>query len=111
MAIRTGLTALSRSRYRLRRFSRTPLGSRKFGITRFVQVQNQFLAGFDLFDIFNFVPVGYVLPGKVVAAGDLPGVVSRLRDIGVYRVEPDSAGFTDNTTGLLGRETLESVSD
>jgi uncharacterized protein YhbP (UPF0306 family) len=32
---------------------------------------------------------------------------SRLRGIGVYRVEPEKAGFTDNTSGVFGRETLE----
>jgi uncharacterized protein YhbP (UPF0306 family) len=33
----------------------------------------------------------------------------KLKDIGVYRVDPTKAGFTDNTTGFFGRETLEPV--
>jgi uncharacterized protein YhbP (UPF0306 family) len=33
----------------------------------------------------------------------------KLGDIGVYRVEPIRAAFTDNTTGFFGRETLELV--
>ena len=37
----------------------------------------------------------------------VPGATARLRDIGVYRVEPERAGFTDNTSGVFGRETLE----
>jgi uncharacterized protein YhbP (UPF0306 family) len=36
-----------------------------------------------------------------------PGVAPRLRDVAVYRVELESAAFTDNTSGLFGRETLE----
>jgi uncharacterized protein YhbP (UPF0306 family) len=36
-----------------------------------------------------------------------PGLAARLRDIGVYRVRPDRVGFTDNTSGVFGRETLE----
>jgi uncharacterized protein YhbP (UPF0306 family) len=36
-----------------------------------------------------------------------PGLATRLRDVGVYRVELDRAGFTDNTCGVFGRETLE----
>ena len=36
-----------------------------------------------------------------------PGTTARLRDIGVYQVEPHRAGFTDNTSGVFGRETLE----
>lgn len=31
----------------------------------------------------------------------------KMRDIGVYQVEPQKAGFTDNTSGVFGRETLE----
>jgi uncharacterized protein YhbP (UPF0306 family) len=30
-----------------------------------------------------------------------------IRDIGVYRVEPERVAFTDNTTGVFGREVLE----
>jgi uncharacterized protein YhbP (UPF0306 family) len=33
----------------------------------------------------------------------------KLGDIGVYRVEPERAAFTDNTCGVFGRETLELV--
>jgi uncharacterized protein YhbP (UPF0306 family) len=36
-----------------------------------------------------------------------PGLSTRLRDIGVYRVEPERVGFTDNICGVFGRETLE----
>ena len=36
-----------------------------------------------------------------------PMARGRLRDIGVYLVEPERAGFTDNTRGLFGRETLD----
>jgi uncharacterized protein YhbP (UPF0306 family) len=35
----------------------------------------------------------------------------KLSDIGVYRIEPDRAGFTDNTSGVFGRETLELVGE
>ncbi len=34
---------------------------------------------------------------------------ARLRDIAVYRVSPERVSFTDNTSGLFGRETLELV--
>ena len=34
---------------------------------------------------------------------------AKMRDIGVYRVDPEKAGFTDNTSGVFGRETLELV--
>lgn len=36
-----------------------------------------------------------------------PAYAARLRGIGVYRVEPESLGLTDNTSGVFGRETLE----
>jgi uncharacterized protein YhbP (UPF0306 family) len=36
-----------------------------------------------------------------------PGLAARLRDIGVYRVEAKTVAFTDNTSGVFGRETLE----
>lgn len=36
-----------------------------------------------------------------------PKLVTRLKDTGVYRVEVDKAGFTDNTSGLFGRQTLD----
>ncbi len=35
------------------------------------------------------------------------GLGRQLRDIAVYRVEPERFGFTDNTSGLFGRETLQ----
>jgi uncharacterized protein YhbP (UPF0306 family) len=40
-----------------------------------------------------------------------PASAARMRDMGVYRVEPDRAAFTDNTCGVFGRETLELVSE
>jgi uncharacterized protein YhbP (UPF0306 family) len=40
-----------------------------------------------------------------------PGTAARLRGLGVYRVEPRRAGFTDNTSGVFGRETLELARD
>lgn len=36
-----------------------------------------------------------------------PELMLRLRDLGVYRVEPEKAAFTDNTSGVFGRDTLE----
>ncbi len=36
-----------------------------------------------------------------------PGQVEALRDIGVYRVVPERAAFTDNSTGVFGREMLK----
>ena len=36
-----------------------------------------------------------------------PELTARLRDLGVYRFEPERAAFTDNTSGVFGRETLE----
>jgi len=33
-------------------------------------------------------------------------LVPRLKGVAVYRIEPERAGFTDNTSGLFGRETL-----
>ena len=38
---------------------------------------------------------------------DQPDLAELIRDIGVYRIEPDRAAFTDNTTGVFGREMLE----
>ena len=38
-----------------------------------------------------------------------PGLADLLRDMGVYRVVPSRAAFTDNTTGVFGREILELV--
>jgi uncharacterized protein YhbP (UPF0306 family) len=36
-----------------------------------------------------------------------PDLTELFRDIGVYRVEPVRAAFTDNRTGVFGREVLE----
>lgn len=36
-----------------------------------------------------------------------PHLAKLIRDIGVYRVEPRRVAFTDNTTGVFGREVLE----
>lgn len=36
-----------------------------------------------------------------------PGAMEMIRNIGVYRVAPHRAAFTDNTTGVFGREILE----
>jgi len=36
-----------------------------------------------------------------------PGSLHGLRGIGVYRLEPDGLGLTDNTAGVFGRETLD----
>jgi uncharacterized protein YhbP (UPF0306 family) len=36
-----------------------------------------------------------------------PDLKARVRDLGVYRVEPVRAAFTDNMSGVFGRETLE----
>lgn len=38
-----------------------------------------------------------------------PGSITRLQDIGVYRMEAKRAALTDNTRGLFGRETVELV--
>ncbi len=38
-----------------------------------------------------------------------PRLAEVARTIGVYRVEPCRAAFTDNTTGVFGREVLELV--
>jgi len=35
----------------------------------------------------------------------------RLREVAVYRVEPERIGLTDNTSGLFGRETLDLTRD
>ena len=40
-----------------------------------------------------------------------PGLAARLREIGIYRVDPERAGYTDNTSGVFGRETLELMPD
>jgi uncharacterized protein YhbP (UPF0306 family) len=40
-----------------------------------------------------------------------PSSATRLRDMGVYRVEPHRVAFTDNTSGVFGRETLELASE
>jgi uncharacterized protein YhbP (UPF0306 family) len=36
-----------------------------------------------------------------------PSYAGALRDIGVYRVDPERAAFTDNTAGVFGRKMLE----
>lgn len=36
-----------------------------------------------------------------------PTHTAKIRGIGVYEVEPERAGFTDNTSGVFGRELLE----
>lgn len=38
-----------------------------------------------------------------------PHLAELVRNIGVYRVEPKRAAFTDNMTGVFGREVLEPV--
>jgi hypothetical protein len=38
-----------------------------------------------------------------------PHLARLIREIGVYRVEPQRVAFTDNTTGVFGREVLELV--
>jgi uncharacterized protein len=38
-----------------------------------------------------------------------PRLAEIVRDIGVYRVEPERAAFTDNTIGVFGHEVLELV--
>lgn len=40
-----------------------------------------------------------------------PRLAARLKDVGVYIVEADRAGFTDNTSELFDRQTLELVRD
>lgn len=42
---------------------------------------------------------------------DQPRLAEIVRGIGVYRVEPESVAFTDNTTGVFGREMLELVEE
>jgi uncharacterized protein YhbP (UPF0306 family) len=37
----------------------------------------------------------------------LPRHAETLRDIGVYRVEPERAAFTDNSAGVFGRKMLK----
>ena len=41
----------------------------------------------------------------------LPRHAETLRDIGVYRVEPERAAFTDNSAGVFGRKMLELVGE
>jgi uncharacterized protein YhbP (UPF0306 family) len=36
-----------------------------------------------------------------------PPLASKLGKVGVYRMEPARAGFTDNTSGVFGRETVD----
>ena len=36
-----------------------------------------------------------------------PGLADTVRKVAVYRVEPDRVAFTDNTTGVFGREVLD----
>ena len=36
-----------------------------------------------------------------------PGMASSMKSMGVYRVEPQRVAFTDNTTGVFGREVLD----
>jgi uncharacterized protein YhbP (UPF0306 family) len=36
-----------------------------------------------------------------------PEMALRARQLGVYRVEPQKVAFTDNTSGVFGRQTLE----
>jgi uncharacterized protein YhbP (UPF0306 family) len=38
---------------------------------------------------------------------DQPRLAATLRKVAVYRVEPERAAFTDNTTGVFGREILD----
>jgi uncharacterized protein YhbP (UPF0306 family) len=38
-----------------------------------------------------------------------PGMTSVMKGIGVYRVQPQRVAFTDNTTGVFGRESLQLV--
>jgi uncharacterized protein YhbP (UPF0306 family) len=40
-----------------------------------------------------------------------PGTADLVREIGVYRVVPRRLAFTDNTTGVFGREMLELVTE
>jgi len=42
---------------------------------------------------------------------DQPRLAEIIRGIGVYRVEPERAAFTDNSTGVFGREALELAVD
>jgi uncharacterized protein YhbP (UPF0306 family) len=42
---------------------------------------------------------------------DDPARTELMRDIGVYRVEPARAAFTDNRTGAFGREVLDLKGD
>lgn len=36
-----------------------------------------------------------------------PGHSEKLKGIGVYRIEPERVGLTDNTAGVFGRETVD----
>jgi uncharacterized protein YhbP (UPF0306 family) len=36
-----------------------------------------------------------------------PRLADMVRSVAVYRVEPERLAFTDNTTGVFGREVLE----
>ena len=36
-----------------------------------------------------------------------PGMATLMKSMGVYRVEPQRVAFTDNTTGVFGREVLD----
>jgi len=38
---------------------------------------------------------------------DQPRLAESVRSVAVYRVEPDRVAFTDNTTGVFGREVLD----
>ncbi len=38
---------------------------------------------------------------------DQPRLADTIRAIAVYRVEPERLAFTDNTTGVFGREVLD----
>jgi uncharacterized protein YhbP (UPF0306 family) len=40
---------------------------------------------------------------------DQPGLADLVRGIGIYRIVPERVAFTDNTTGVFGREVLELV--
>jgi uncharacterized protein len=40
-----------------------------------------------------------------------PGFAARVKDTGVYRVEADKVAFTDNTSTVFGRETIELARD
>ena len=55
-----------------------------------------------------WIPASDVVAFVKEMMGD-PRHAPKMSDIGVYRVEPVRAGFTDNSSGFLGRETLELV--